>query len=256
MLLDENPHEHHPCQNGVSGPAPEAPEAEPFKPSSPSVELDPARLAPELRAENARLHQLLEQGRKRLAQVEQQNEQWRSREQVYENLLEEKSELIRTLHVQLNELKGRAQPEAQPGAAVPNEEELIALHQELEREREQLKQDEDSLMEQMRTMEVQMASERAVLARQRNELQRLQNELQHQLELASRDAAMRERLGPLYRLQEELQNRPSGQSGVRHRPVQASGNGVAPPTAQVAPAQAPPAANRSSGFFRRMFGKE
>jgi hypothetical protein len=229
---------------------------EPFKPSSPSVEMDPTRLAPELNAEIARLQELLDQARKRLIEAEKAGEQWLAREQVYENLLEEKSELIRQLHTQVNELREQRAASPQTDGQAPNEAELISLHQELERERQQLKEDEEALMVQMRGMEVQMAGERASLARQRSDLQRLHNELQHQLELASRDAALRDRLASLYKLQEELQQRSGsalgGPSVHRARPP-----APAAPVARVAPAEAPepPRKSRGSGFFRRMFGR-
>jgi hypothetical protein len=160
-------------------------------------------LVHELRIENERLKQLLDQARQRLEKTDRMIEQTQAREQEYERLLEEKSEVIRQLHLELQSAGGRRAE----GPAVPNEEELIALHQELEREREQLKQDEEALMSQVREMEIQMSRERADLARQKNELTRLQNELKHQLEIASRDASLRERLGPLYKLQEEIQRR-------------------------------------------------
>jgi DNA repair exonuclease SbcCD ATPase subunit len=156
----------------------------------------------DLAEENERLRTQLEQARRRLEQFEKAAEQAKLREQEYESLLEEKSDLIRQLHLELQQKGG-----ARSAAPVPNEDELIALHEELEREREQLNQDEEALMSQVREMEVQMSRERAEMARQRNELQRLQNELKHQLELAARDAQLRERLAPLYRLQEDIQRR-------------------------------------------------
>jgi len=180
--------------------------ADPQPRQAASAEAGEAALVQELRLENERLKQLLDQARVRLEKAERLIEQMQAREADYERLLDEKTDLIRQLHQELQEAGGR-RPE---GSTVPNEEELIALHQELEREREQLKQDEEALMAQVREMEIQMSRERADLARQKNELMRLQNELKHQLELASRDAQLRERLGPLFRLQEELQRRRSG----------------------------------------------
>jgi hypothetical protein len=242
-----------PGEGGVATDVAEHFSAAPFRASSPSVELDPERLAQELRAENVRLNHLLEQARTRLLQAEQTAAQWGNREQVYENLLEEKSELIRELHQQVQDL--RARPAATPASdqAAPNEDELVALHGELERERQQLRDDEQALMEQMRGMEVQMATERANLARQRNELQRLHNELQHQLEIASRDAALRDRLAPLYRLQEELQLRQGGQSGMRPRaPTIPAPQQVQPPPPATLAGEQP----RGSGFFRRMFNRD
>ncbi|MCS6977628.1 MAG: hypothetical protein NZM31_11565 [Gemmatales bacterium] len=185
------------------------PEAHPRSPVEPDLakpDAGSAAVIQELRQENERLKQSLEQARARLEKAEQTIGQMQAREADYERLLEEKTDLIRQLHQELQEA-GRRRPE---GSTIPNEEELIALHQELEREREQLKQDEEALMAQVREMEIQMSRERADLARQKNELMRLQNELKHQLELASRDAQLRERLGPLFRLQEELQRRRGG----------------------------------------------
>src|SRR5205814_850230 len=87
---------------------------------------------------------------------------------------------------------------------------LLALSEELERERKQLKDDEESLMNQMRDMEVTMAKERAELARHRTEMQRLHTEFRHEMELASRDASLRERLAPLQRKHQEMINRKGG----------------------------------------------
>jgi hypothetical protein len=162
---------------------------------------DLAVVVHELRIENERQKAALDQARQRLEKCERSLEQTTAREAEYERLLEEKSELIRQLHADLQGAGKRT------GPAAPNEDELIALHQELERERDQLKQDEEALMSQVREMEIQMSRERADLARQKSELTRLQNELKHQLEIASRDANLRERLGPLYKLQEEIQRR-------------------------------------------------
>ena len=174
--------------------------------ANPAAAGDSAALVQQLRLENERLKQLLEQARLRLEKAERMLEQMQAREADYERLLDEKTDVIRQLHQELQE----AQSRKGSSGTVPNEEELIALHQELEREREQLKQDEEALMAQVRDMEIQMSRERADLARQKNELLRLQNELKHQLEMASRDSQLRERLAPLFRLQEELQRRRAG----------------------------------------------
>lgn len=201
----------------------------------------------ELRRENAQLRELLDQARERLRQAEKAANHWKVREQEYENLLEEKSEVIRALHAQL---EGGGENASSTDRRAPREEELISLQQELEQEREQLRQDEEALMAEMRNMEITMSRERADLARQRSELQRLQNELKHELEIASRDAALREKLAPLYRLQDEiLRRRPGTDSSSNHRPASQS--------AQEAPAPAPPAekSQKKSGFLRRMFKK-
>lgn len=163
-----------------------------------------------LLSENAELRAQLEA----LIRAEQS---WVAQQQEYESLLEEKSEVIRTLHQKLQELESR--PAAAP--LIPREEELLALSDELERERcqlqqerrqleeelMQLKEDEEALMKQMREMEVQMSRERAELARQRNELQRLNADIRHELELAQRDAMLRERLMPLQRRHQEMMTR-------------------------------------------------
>jgi colicin import membrane protein len=190
-----------------------------------------------LRQENERYAQRAAELERILEQAEKEQLAWESRQREYEGLLEEKSEVIRELHRKLHE-----QPE-RPAGSTPREEELIALSEELERERRQLKDDEAALMEQMRQMEVQMSRERAEMARQRNELQRLQNDLRHELELATRDATLRDRLAPLQRRHQEMTNRTGG--APRHHEAPAA----AAPAA--APAQT---SSKESGLFRRLFG--
>ncbi len=210
--------------------------------SEPSL---PASLE-ELLAENQQLHQLLQQARERLNQEDKAAEKWQLQERQYERLLEEKCELIRQLQDQLEGHSG-ASAAIEGLRRAPRDEELIALQQELEREREQLKLDEDTLMAEMRNMEVQMSRERADLARQRTELQRLHSELKHELEVASRDAVLRERLAPLYRLHEEvIRRRPDTDSGSRPRAGSI-------PTAAPAPPAPAPGNSQSSGFLRRIF---
>jgi len=216
----------------------------------PAVEADSADEVAELRRENARLHELLDQARERLLAADREAEQWRSREAEYENILEEKSELIRQLHEQVEKAGSAAAPGGDD-RRVPREEDLIALEQELLREREQLKQDEEALMAEMRSMEVQMARERADLARQRNELQRMHQQLKHELEIALRDGAMRDRLAPLQRLQEEIQKRHVGAEPARQHGHSADS------TAGARGRSSSPGTNGSgkkTGFFRRLFG--
>jgi len=197
-----------------------------------------------LRAENAQLA-----GRvcdlERIAEAMQKEETaWGSRQREYEGLLEEKSEVIRDLHRRMHEHTERA-----PGANVPREEELIALGEELERERKQLKDDEESLMQQMRQMEVGMSRERAELARQRNDFQRLQNDIRHELELAQRDATLRDRLAPLQRRHSELMNRTGGQRP--QAPANVSTD-AGEHTHKGETARKPE--RKDSGLFRRLFG--
>src|SRR5438132_674997 len=162
-----------------------------------------------------------------------------SRQRKYEGLLEEKSEVIRDLHRRLHE-----QSEKPAATSAPREEELIALSEELERERRQLKEDEEALMEQMRQMEVQMSRERAELARQRNELQRLQVDLRRELELASRDATLRDRLAPLQRRHQDMLNHASGGRSGESPPAEARAVATA----------APPSEKKDSSLLRRLFG--
>jgi hypothetical protein len=177
-----------------------------------------------LRKENAELKARIEEIEQ--AGLESQRE--------YENLLEEKSEVIRGLHQKIQELQNGGAKTSVPA----HEEELLSIQQELEAERQRLQQDEESLMVQMRGMELSMARERAELARQRTEVQRLQAEINRGVELATRDGNLRERLGALQRRQAESPHR-----------APAAGN---PGTSDATPM--PKKAN-NSGLFGRLFGK-
>ena len=161
-----------------------------------------------LLAENDRLRRIIEELRTNRDDTARQGEStWLARQKEYENLLEEKSELIRSLHVQVQELQD-APP---PAPATPKEEELLAFSEELERERCRLKQDqkeveelrqrltddEQEMQRQMRDMEVQMARERADFARQRTELQRILDDIRRELENVERNGDLNQRLGQL-----------------------------------------------------------
>lgn len=177
--------------------------------SAAALEGDAATIIADLRKENERLRQIVEQGRQRLAQVEREAEQWKAREQEYERMLEEKSEQIRQMHLQL-----QTQPKQRPDG--PTEEELIALHQELQRERELLEQDRAVMDEQFREMEMQMSRERAEIGRERSEVRRLQAELKRQLDLLEREARGRGGdVAVLTRLREELIGGKPGGQGQR-----------------------------------------
>jgi chromosome segregation ATPase len=198
-----------------------------------------------------------------------------------EALLEEKSDVIRQLHLKIQELQANpaaAAPEgadpsiqqeskselidqlqqqveelqAKPAPATPREEELLALHEELEEERRQLKEDEESLMQQMRQMEVQMSRERAEMARQRSELQRLHNDIRHELELASREAELRDRLQPLQRRHQEMTHR-KGAEPIREA-APAPTPAPAPSLRQNGTPPQKPGARDKSGLFKRLFG--
>ena len=119
-----------------------------------------------LRGENEELRALVLELEQALHSSAGGQEDWEARSREYEALLEEKSELIRTLHRKVQTLEQalagqeEVQEEKHPSGPLPGEEELMMLSEELERERRQLKEDEEALMEQMREMEVQMARER------------------------------------------------------------------------------------------------
>lgn len=207
------------------------------------------------RVENADLRQLVAELQQLVDEAHRAEHSWVEQQKEYESLLEEKSEVIRSLHQRVKEYEEQASVPPPPG-----EDELIALSDELERERcklqqdrreledesRQLKEDEETLMKQMREMEVSMSRERAELARQRSELQRLHAEIRHELELAARDAALRDRLLPLQRRHQEMLHRKGGAPG---QPA------VGP--APEAPPQTPKPANgssgRDSGLLRRLF---
>jgi hypothetical protein len=210
----------------------------------------------QLRIENTQLRTRVEELEQALdAAGGQDSATMREQLKEYEALLEEKTEVIRDLHRRLQEQQDRQdhqdvgqlhqQPQDRPTGGAPGEAELLALSEELERERQQLKEDEESLMKQMRDMEVQMSRERAEMARQRNEFQRLQNDIRHELEMASRDSALRERLAPLQRRQQEM----LGRRGAAPPPEE---GGQAQTNGQAGGYEAPP--RKEGNIFRRLFG--
>ncbi len=155
---------------------------------------------------------------------------WAERQREYEALLEEKSEVIRSLHLKLQERPESARRPA--NEAVPREEELCQLKEELEDQRRQLQEDEESVMAQMRAMELALSKDRAELARQRQEVQRLQSELNREIEQAGRDSGLRERLQSLRRPHEAARK----EAGTAAPAADAGGK------------------NGKSGLFRRLFG--
>jgi hypothetical protein len=176
------------------------------------------------------------------------------REREYEAMLDEKTEIIRQLHAKMQELEKELEAK-KAIVPTPDRAELLALSDELERERcqleqerrqqaedtQQLREDEESMMRQMREMELQMAKERAELARQRNELQRLHSDIRHELELAQRDAAVNERLKLLQR---------------RHKEVEEGGKGATDPKSSGAGRTPAPKKESGSGMsiMKRLFG--
>jgi chromosome segregation ATPase len=216
----------------------------PAGPAEPSEELARSR------AENEEMRNLIAELQKRLEATSSVGEQaWAERQKGYEELLEQKSELIREQHLRIQELEQNPQ---QTGTAI-SEDDLHAMAEELERERHdieearrQLEEDEKSMVQQMREMELGMSRERAELARQRNELQRLHSDIRHELERAKKEDSLGDRLRQLQRRHSEVSGRKGGQE-------------AAPPPAQTPqppqPAAAPPPKPRDSGLFRRLFGQ-
>lgn len=198
-----------------------------------------------LKKDNERLRQIVEQARQRVQQAEKDAELWQAREKEYENMLEEKSELIRQLNQQL-----RAQPVAQKDG--PSEDELVALHQELQRERQIMEDDRAALEEQFRTLELQMAKERADIAKQRSEVQRLQAEFKRQMDILERESKVRGDMGEFIRLREEIQ---SIQSGGRpaSRPTPAPGSSPTPVPQQPIPQIDRKAPESDQGVSRKSF---
>jgi hypothetical protein len=161
-----------------------------------------------LLAENSHLRDIISDLERRVEEGNTASQQsWLERQKEYEIILEEKSELIRSLHCKIKELE-ESRPVAKP---TPKEEELLAFSEELERERCQLEQekrqseelrqrlteDEQEMLRQMRDMEVQMARERADFARQRTELQRILDDIRRELDNIERNGHLNQRLGQL-----------------------------------------------------------
>lgn len=216
---------------------------------------------PLLRARVEELEQIVE------ATTNQSEELWAEQQKEYEMLLDEKSEVIRTLHQQLQELKEAPPGSDQAAAAAPAigdgdnlalQQEVLSLKEQLEQQRRQLEEDEQSMMDQMRQMELALAKERVEMARQRGELQRLYQDLQRDIELAQKDGGLRERLLALQQQQRapsELTAPPGQKAPTPGQKPQGPAARRALPTQPSLPAngdQRPP--RPSSGFIRRLFG--
>jgi peptidoglycan hydrolase CwlO-like protein len=223
----------------------------------PRNHLDPVEAAElqHLRGENEQLRALcleLEQALQEAAQQISPDLGQQVRE--YEAIIEEKNEVIRQLHQKMEDLQAALQaqearaaeapPQRPSSGPAPCEEELLALSEELERERRQLQEDEQSLMEQMRQMEVSMARERAEMARQRNDLQRLQSEIRHELERLERQGALQSKIDGL---KNKLQDVTARRGAA---PATAQSPGPIPQTPTPAPA------TRKEGLMGRLFGQK
>jgi septal ring factor EnvC (AmiA/AmiB activator) len=202
-----------------------------------------------LREENAALQAKVEELENLVIIASQEAEaRWTDSQREFESLIEEKTEVIRSLHqknADLREQSSNAGLDANGASAVEiaDRPELIRLNKELQDQRRQIKEDEESMMGQMRQMEMSLAKDRAELARQRAEIARLQQELKHELEMAARDHGLRDRLGALQRRANNLNTAHPGPSQDT------------PPPSQIPkpPVSASPNISKS-GLFRRIFG--
>jgi len=190
-----------------------------------------------LRLENAELRGRVEELEHALLGSGAEGDAWAERQREYEALLEEKSEVIRTLHQKVRELQDRPAPRPASAAhiEVPDGDALLRLKEELDEQRRQLQEDEEAMTSQLRDMEMALSRDRADLARQRQELTRLKADLEREIEQAARDPGLRERLMSL--------RRPADRPG--------SNPSVAAPARAAAPAE--PQKKGSSGIFRRFF---
>jgi myosin heavy subunit len=221
--------------------------------------------AAELQAENNELRSIIAELQQELESASGKTaNSFAEKQKEYESLLDEKTELIRELHVKLQELEDEHKKlkEATAKPPTPKEEELMAMSEELERERcqfqqerrqldeelRQFRQDSEAMNQEMRQMEVQMARERADLARQRTELQRISEEIHHELERIERDRGLSERLE---QLRQRHLDTVKGRGGLP--PIGAPGTPAAEPEANDAGPGADPSQRKDSGLLRRFF---
>jgi chromosome segregation ATPase len=199
------------------------------------INLDVEEELSRLRQENSELRVKVEQLERRARYGAPTEDAWAERQSEYEKLLDEKSEVIRTLHLQVQELRvttaTAAAPEEIRDAVIERQ------RKELEAQRGQLEEDEVNMMEQMRGMELALAKDRADLARQRGEVQRQQADHAREVEMAGRDPQLRDRLANLQRRQTDTVRKPVDGAGVQ----------LPPPPPVLPPKQ-------SSGLIRRLFG--
>jgi chromosome segregation ATPase len=220
--------------------------------SAPDPESDESQELISLREENEQLRALcteLEQALHEASLPGHASGEDRLKE--YEAMFEEKTEMIRQQHEQMQELQAVvAELECKPGnrpansGPAPREDDLLALSEELERDRRQIQDDEQALMQQMREMEVSMARERAEMARQRNDMQRLQSEIRHELERLERNGALQSKIeGLKKKLSDATTRRGSAPAAAREQPTQP----IAAPTLSTP--------TRKEGLMGRLFGR-
>jgi DNA repair exonuclease SbcCD ATPase subunit len=210
-------------------------------PVAPAPDAASAEEVSQLRRENQELRTHIEELEKLFqehAPAPAGDQPWAERQREYEALLEEKSEVIRTLHLRIRELQERPAAAAPAAAAIraedlPDAEELMRVKEEIEDQRRQLQEDEEAMVTQLREMEMALSRDRAELARQRQEVQRLQTELAREIEMAGRDPTLRDRLNTLRR-----SDKPAGGSKPETKPAPS----------------APAEEKKQSGIFKRFFG--
>jgi hypothetical protein len=145
---------------------------EPKGTSDPEMEIKPQRLS-ELQVENAELRRLLAHSRTGLKRAnEKADAEIREWQRRYENVMKNKFDALRR---QLSGVGHNAlgYGPAAPALPPPTREELLAIHQELDRQRSQLRREEKELQGQIRQEEVLLCKERAEHSRLRTEWVRL-----------------------------------------------------------------------------------
>ena len=146
--------------------------SEPRELSDPEFEIAPRKLE-ELQAENAELRRLLAHSRTGLKRaIEKADAEAREWQRRYENVMRNKFEALRQQLSGALPMPPRG-PSPAGAASPPSREEVLAIQQELERQRLQLRREEKELHAQIRQEEVQLCKERAELSRLRGEWQRL-----------------------------------------------------------------------------------
>jgi hypothetical protein len=230
----------------------------------------------QLQAENQELRQIIGELQQELEAASGKSENdWGDRSKEYERMLDEKTELIRSLHSKIQELTDQIRP------PTPKEEELFSMSEELERERAQLQQDrrkleeetrqlkddEEVMTEEMRKMEIQMARERADMARQRSELTRISEEIRQELERIERDKGLSEKLVALRQRHTDVMRGRPAPGGQQAPPARPGGRPAAPnptqmsidldqetPNNDIKPKGADDGKKKDSGVLRRLFG--
>jgi hypothetical protein len=216
----------------------------------------------QLQAENQELRTIITelQGELEAASGKQEND-WTERQKEYERMLDEKTDMIRSLHVQIQEMGNQIRP------PTPKEEELFSMSEELERERaqlqqerrkveeeaRQLKQDEEVMTEEMRKMEIQMARERADMARQRTELTRISEEIRSELDRIERDRGLSDKLVQLRQRHTDVVRGKSAPSQSQ-KPGKPTPSNPTQMSVDLDADKGPPDPKKKDGGFRKFFG--